>query len=105
MSFPTEGETASNVANLTSEAACEALRGAGVTCFPRDAQIIARDERLGAHLLGRNGGQLLFCEFVRGKNAMACLAVEAMQFEVLVTSPNSPCSPRPGIHASRSYLR
>jgi Phosphotransferase enzyme family len=33
------------VANLTAEAACEALRGVGMTCSPEDAQIIARDER------------------------------------------------------------
>jgi Phosphotransferase enzyme family len=33
------------IANLTTEAACEALRGAGMTCSPGDVQIIARDER------------------------------------------------------------
>jgi hypothetical protein len=33
------------VANLTTEAACEALRGAGMTCSPEDVQIIGRDER------------------------------------------------------------
>jgi hypothetical protein len=35
----------SYVADLTAEAASEALRGAGVTCSPEDVQIIARDER------------------------------------------------------------
>ena len=33
------------------------------------------------------------------------LVRNAVQFDVLVTSPNSPLSPRPGIHASRSNLR
>lgn len=33
------------VANLTTEAVCEALRGAGMTCSAEDVQIIARDER------------------------------------------------------------
>jgi Phosphotransferase enzyme family len=33
------------IANLTAEAACEAVRSAGVTCSPEDVQIVARDER------------------------------------------------------------
>jgi hypothetical protein len=33
------------VANLTAEAACEALRSAGMTCLAEDVQIVAREER------------------------------------------------------------
>jgi hypothetical protein len=33
------------VACLTAEAACDALRGAGLTCAPESVQIIAREER------------------------------------------------------------
>jgi hypothetical protein len=40
------------VANLTTEAACDALRGAGVTCSPEDVQIAARDERWAVSLPG-----------------------------------------------------
>ena len=40
------------VANLTAEAACEALRGAGMTCSPEDVQIIAREERCAVSLPG-----------------------------------------------------
>jgi hypothetical protein len=40
------------VANLTAEAACEALRGAGMTCSPEDTQIIVRDERWAVLLPG-----------------------------------------------------
>jgi hypothetical protein len=40
------------VANLTAEAACEALRGAGMTCSPEDIQIIAREERWAVSLPG-----------------------------------------------------
>jgi hypothetical protein len=32
-------------ANLTPQAACEALRGAGLTCSPERVQIVAREER------------------------------------------------------------
>ena len=40
------------VANLTAEAACEALRGAGLTCSPESVQIIAREERWAVSLPG-----------------------------------------------------
>jgi hypothetical protein len=40
------------VANLTPEAACEALRGAGMICSPEDVQIIAREERWAVSLPG-----------------------------------------------------
>jgi hypothetical protein len=40
------------VANLTAEAACEVLRGAGMTCSPEDVQIIAREERWAVSLPG-----------------------------------------------------
>jgi Phosphotransferase enzyme family len=40
------------VANLTAEAACEALRGAGIRCSAEDVQIIAREERWAVSLPG-----------------------------------------------------
>jgi hypothetical protein len=40
------------IANLTAEAACEALRGAGMACSPADTQIIAREERWAVSLPG-----------------------------------------------------
>jgi hypothetical protein len=40
------------VANLTAEAACEALRSAGMTCSPEDVQIVAREERWAVLLPG-----------------------------------------------------
>jgi hypothetical protein len=39
-------------ANLTAEAACEALRGAGIICSSEDVQIVAREERLAVSLPG-----------------------------------------------------
>src|ERR671918_32752 len=40
------------VPNLTAQAACEALRDAGVICSPEDVQIVARDERWAVLLPG-----------------------------------------------------
>ena len=42
--------------------------------------------------------------YVHGEN-LDEFPIDIMEFDVLVTSPYSPFSPRPGIHASRSYLR
>jgi len=43
---------ASVFTNLTAEAACEALHGAGITCSPDDVQIVAREERWAVSLPG-----------------------------------------------------
>jgi hypothetical protein len=40
------------VANLTTQAACEALRGAGMTCSPEDVEVNAREERWAVSLPG-----------------------------------------------------
>jgi len=40
------------VASLTAEAACEALRSAGMTCSAEDVQIVAREERCAVSLSG-----------------------------------------------------
>jgi hypothetical protein len=40
------------VANLTAQAACEALRGAGMTCSPEEVRILAREERWAVSLPG-----------------------------------------------------
>jgi hypothetical protein len=45
-------ETVNFVPNLTAEAVCEALRGAGITCSPEDLQIVAREERSAVSLPG-----------------------------------------------------
>jgi hypothetical protein len=40
------------IVNLAAEVACKKLRGAGVTCSPKDVAIVARDERWAVLLPG-----------------------------------------------------
>jgi hypothetical protein len=50
--MPYAGAMENFAADLTAEAACAALRSAGVTCCPENIQIVARDERWAVSLPG-----------------------------------------------------